>query len=324
MKKKATINEVAKMAGVSIATVSRAINGNYPVKSETKKKIFEAIKELDFKPNELAVSMITKKTNTIGVVVPSITNAFFNTLIKGISHVTEKNGYTLLVCTSDNNEMELVEKLVNRQVDGIIIADSNIEEKKDFYKKIHKDTKIIFINGYDEDFNYVSVDQIEGTKKALHYLLDKGHKEILFIRGSENSYSYNLKEKIFKELCNTSNILVVDSGNKDEAIINVKKAVKNFFSMEKKCSAIFACNDLMAIGAIKGLQELLITIPKEVAVMGFDNIFLCDLISPTISTVDQNIFELGKICAENLLKLIEKNDKVNILLGSELVIRESS
>ncbi len=324
MNKKNTINDVAELAGVSITTVSRVINGNYPVKSETREKILKAISELDFTPNEVAKSMVTKTTKTIGVIIPSFTNIFFSTLVKGINDVADKNGYTLFICTSDNNEEELVTKLVNRQVDGIIIADSNAISKKEFYLKIQKQIPLIFVNGYDEDFNFVSCDQMGGTIMALEYLLNKGHKDILFIRGSENSNSYNLKEKLFKEMISKDNILVVQKGNKDEAIENTTKDVISEFSKGKKYDAIFACNDLMAIGAINGLKSLGIDIPSEVCVVGFDNIFLCEVLSPKITTVSQNIYELGTKSFECVLKLVGGSDKINIRLECKLEIRESA
>ncbi len=323
MDKKATIHDVAKLAGVSITTVSRAINGNYPVKAETFEKISKAIEELEFTPNELAVSMITKKTKTFGVIIPSITNAFFSTLVKGINDISDKNGYTLFVCVSDNNEKELVEKLVNRQVDGIIIADSNLSKNKDFYKKVQKNTPLIFVNSYDDDFNYVSCDQEYGTLEALKYLKEKGHNKILFIRGVENSFSYNIKEEIYRREILNGKVLVIESGNKDESIVCTKNAVANFFEKDNSYTAIFACNDLMAIGAIMGLKERNISVPKEVSVIGFDNTFLCELVTPSLSTVDQKIFELGKNACESLLTIVSNDVKINKKLFSELIIRES-
>ncbi len=324
MLKKTTINDVAELANVSITTVSRVINGNYPVKKETRDKVLKAIEELDFTPNDLAVSMIKKKTNTIGVIVPSISNIFFSTLVKGITEVLDKSSYTTLLCTSQNNEVDLVNKLINRQVDGIIIADSNINSKKDFYKKVSKNTPLIFINGYDEEFSNVSCDQYSGTKDALSYLKRHKHEKILFVRGSEDSYSYNLKEDIYREYVKTPKVLVVEDGNKDDAILNTTLAIEEYFKTSKKFTAVFACNDLMAIGVLEGLKRNNIKVPDEVSVLGFDNIFLCDLVTPKLSSVDQNTFELGKISAENILKLSENNVKINLIIDSELIIRQSS
>ncbi len=324
MAKKSTINDVAELAKVSITTVSRVVNGNYPVKKETKEKVLKAIEELNFTPNDLAVSMIKKKTSTIGVIVPSISNIFFSTLVKGITETLDSSSYTTLLCTSQNNEIELVNKLISRQVDGIIIADSNISAKKEFYKSVSETIPIIFINGYDSDFSNVSCDQYTGTKDALNYLISGNHKNILFVRGSEDSYSYNLKEDIYRGMINSHEILVVEDGNKDDAIKNTSVAINNYISMNRNFTSVFACNDLMAIGVLEGLRKNNINVPEEVSVVGFDNIFLCELVTPKLTSVDQNTFELGKISAENILKLSEKNVKINISINSKLIVRESS
>ncbi len=324
MSKKATINDVAEMAGVSITTVSRAINNNYPVKKETKDKIFKAIEKLDFTPNDLAISMIKKKTNTIGVIIPSVTNVFFSSLVKGINDVLMDNNYTMFLCTSDNNEQELVEKLANRQVSGIIIADSNVNKRKSFYRKMQKKVPIVFINGYEKGFNNVSSDQIKGTLEVIEHIKNKRYKDVLFIRGNEDSYSYELKEKLFRENIEDVQILIIDNGNKDDAIENTKKLVETYFDVTRKCDVIFACNDLMAIGAMKGLKNIDINVPKDISVIGFDNIFLSELVEPKLSSVDQNIYELGRISCEKILQFGIESDRINVIIDCKLILRESS
>ncbi len=325
---KSTINDVAKAAGVSISTVSRVINGNYPVKKETKEVVLKAIKELNFIPNDIAASMVKKKTNTIGVVVPSISNIFFSTLVKGISDVLENQNYTLFLCVSQNNEVELVEKLISRQVDAIIIADSNLSKRKDFYLKVKETLPLLFINGYDEDFNYISCNQEKGTIDALNYLKSLGHSDILFLRGSEDSYSYQIKEDIYKETVTNPKVLIVDSGNKDDAITNTTKAVKQLLKKESRFTAIFASNDLMAIGALQALEKLDISVPNEMCVLGFDNIYLCDLVTPKLTTVDQQVYKLGSLASLNVIEYLENSKEINkeikVSIECELIIRGST
>lgn len=325
---KTTINDVAKAAGVSISTVSRVVNGNYPVKKETKEIVLKTIKELDFIPNDIAASMVKKKTNTIGVVVPSISNIFFSTLVKGISDVLENQNYTLFLCVSQNNEVELVQKLISRQVDAIIIADSNLSKRKEFYLKAKETLPLLFINGYDEDFNYISCNQKKGTIDALNYLKSLGHSDILFLRGGEDSYSYQIKEDIYKETVENPKVLIVDSGNKDDAIINTAKTVEELLSKEKRFTAVFASNDLMAIGTLQALEKLKINVPSEMCVIGFDNIYLCDLVTPKLTTVDQQIYKLGSLASLNIIKLLETNNEekaeIKVSTESELIIREST
>lgn len=321
--KKSTISDVAKLSGFSITTVSRVINNNYPVKKETRDKILEIIKQLEFKPNDIAVSMVRKKTNTIGVIVPSVTNIFFSTLVKGINDVLTENGFTMLLCTSNNDEEILVENLCNKQVDGIIVVDSNIDYRKEFYNKIHLSKPLIFINGYDDDFNNVSCDQQQGTKDAINHLLTINRKNILFIRGDEDSNSYNLKEKIYKELVRNHQILVVEGGNSNNVIQNTTKALENYLIENKNVNSIFACNDLMAIGALEALKNLNIAVPSDISVIGFDDIFLCTLISPKLTTISQDIYNLGKISCENILKIIEQRCKINVRTNCNIIFRDS-
>ncbi len=304
------------------------MNGNYPVKKETKEIVLKTIKELNFIPNDIAASMVKKKTNTIGVVVPSISNIFFSTLVKGISDILEKQNYTLFLCVSQNNEVELVEKLISRQVDAIIIADSNLSKRKEFYLKVKNTLPLLFINSYDEDFNYVSCNQEKGTVDALNYLKSLGHTEILFLRGSEDSYSYQMKEEIYKKAVINSKVLVVESGNKDDAISNTAKTVEALLKNENKYTAIFASNDLMAIGALRALETLNIKVPEDTCVIGFDNNYLCELVTPRLTTVDQKIYKLGNLASLNIIKLLEnskkKNTEIKISTESELIIREST
>lgn len=321
---KATITDVSKLAGVSIATVSRVINGNYPVKEQTREKVQKAIEELNFIPNDIAVSMIRKKTNTIGVIVPSITNIFFSTLVKGVTEILEVGGYTVLLSISQHNEKDLVEKFISRRVDAIIVADSNLEDKIEFYSKIDKMMPLLFVNAYNNNFNYVSCNQENGMTEAIKHLKNKGHKNILFVRGCENSYSYNLKEKIYLDIVGNKKIISVDYGNKDDAILNTKEYIKNFFASDRTYTSVITSNDLMAIGAVEGLKELGIVVPDEVEIIGFDNIYICTLVTPNLSTVSQEIYELGKNASYKILEIIEQKCRVNLLLDSKLILRQST
>lgn len=327
MTKRATIIDVSEIAGVSIATVSRTINGNYPVKKETREKVLKAIEELDFTPNDIAVSMVKKKTKHIGVVVPSITNIFFSTLVKGITDYLDEHDYTTLLSTSRGGVKETVEKLISKQVDGIIIADNNMAENLEFYKKIHKSLPLIFINGCNNDFHNVSCNQKSITKDTFEYMKSSGHKKVLFVRGKEESYSYKLKEEIYNETFEDKKILFVPKSNSDDAIVNTKKSIEEYFKIDRDFTAIFACNDLMAIGALEALKKMHINVPKEISVIGFDNIFLCELVTPKLTSIDQSTYNMGNMASENIIKLLENSatdQKINLQIEGKLIERESS
>ena len=201
--KRSTIQDVAKLAGVSITTVSRVLNKNYPVKEETKTKVEKAIKELDFKPNLLARGLIHNKTHTIGILTPSIENLFFSEVIKGIDGYIKQKAYTTFLCNTEGkpeNEKLMIENLRNRSVDGIILIDPRTKNiKEGYYENISKQIPLVLINGYSRGVhcNYVLNDGEVGTLEALKYLKELGHTNIAFLRG-KHSYSYDIKENMYK------------------------------------------------------------------------------------------------------------------------------
>jgi LacI family transcriptional regulator len=333
---KITIQDVAKEAGVSITTVSRVINNNYPVKEETRKRIEKAIQKLDYRPNVLARGLIHNKTDTIGVIVPSITNLFFPSVVKGIENVLREKEYTIYLCDTDDKEEEetrYIKSLLTRQVDGIIAIDprtKNIESG--FYEKIGKEVPLVCINGYNKGINcnFVLNDQETGTIEAVEYLINLGHRDIAFVRGHK-SYSYDLKEKVYKEVlkkygCNEKEqIIDIGAGNRNDTMEMTMKKIKPILEKSKYPTAFFCCNDLMALGVVNACKKVGLHVPDDVSVIGFDNIVISSLIEPKITTVDQNMYALGENAAKVLIENIEKKNinTQKIILNTKLIVRES-
>lgn len=332
---KITIVDVAKKAEVSVATVSRVINDNYPVNSKTKAKVQKVIKELNFIPNLQASEVKKRKTKTIGVIVPSVDNMFFPEVINGIEQYLIQESYSLLLSFSKNSkaqEQECVRNLLSRNVAGMIIADVNTTNvESGFYDDLSKTTPIIFINGVSsrEGFSHVLCDEGDGARKALNALWECGHRDIYFIRG-ENSYSYDVKEKAYKDfLCEKDgdpkqHILCVGEGNSSQVIdVTHKLMLERLKSTQG--SAAFCCNDLMAVGVLNACKEVGIKVPDDFSIIGFDNIILSKLVSPKITTIDQNTFELGKQAAKLILELIDENQAIRkkVVLNATFVPRET-
>lgn len=331
-----TINDVAKEAGVSITTVSRVINGNYPVKQETRERVEAAIKKLNFQPNPIARSLVNRKTNSIGVVVPSITNMYFTEVVEGIEKYARKNGFDVFLnITSAKDEVEknVVHKFLDRYVDGIIVVDPQTENvKSGFYNEIVNTVPVVFVNGYHEniDLSFVISNEEKGFTAALKHLSKSGHKNIIFVRG-DSSYSYDLKEKIYRKFVKSIGskevIISVNAGNSIEVVENTKQSVLKFsndIKLGEDYTALIACNDLMATGALNACLELGIKVPNEFSIIGFDNIVLSQMTTPKISTVDQNMRKLGEKSAELLLSYIEKGYEIDkVLIDTKLIIRES-
>ncbi len=336
---KSTIEDVAREAGVSITTVSRVINNNYPVKESTRKKVEKAIKKLNFIPNSLARGLIKKKTFTIGVIVPSITNLFFPEVVKGIERTIRQEEYTVFLCDTKGNardEKHHVEKFKERQVDGIIIIDPTNENiKNGYFEEVTNEIPLVIVNGYHRGIrcNFVLTDEEMGTIEALNYLLGLGHRKIAFLRGGE-SYSYDLKEEIYKQVMNQNNIemiedniLKIPAGNSLETVDLAKDIVMDRFKKENVPTAIFCCNDWMAIGAINVAKQLGLNVPNDVSVIGFDNVIVSQISEPKLTTVDQNMFKLGESAAQLLLELIngknEKDTLKKIMIETKLIKRDS-
>lgn len=330
-----TINDVAKEAGVSITTVSRVLNNNYPVKEETRLRIESAIEKLNYKPNTMARSLITKKSSMIGVIVPGITNLFFPTIVESLDEYMKSKGYSIVLSNTEGEaqkEQKLVEELMGRQVDGIIIIDPTMENlRKGYYDKISKSLPLIIVNGSanSNKCSFVCYDEEVGTIEAFKYLIDLGHEKIAFLRGHK-SFSYDIKQKIYQDIIEQEKlhyerIVNVGKGNSIEVVERTQCRIEELLMSEERPTAVFACNDLMAVGVMNTCNKLGIKVPEQLSIIGFDNTLLASITQPKLTTVDLHMKEIGCRAAVELLDIIESHTKSRkkIILDTSLVIRES-
>lgn len=333
MKKLVTINDVAREAGVSITTVSRVLNQNYPVKQETREKVENVIKKLNFRPNQMARGLINKKTSVVGIVVPGLTNMFFPTIVERIERHIKKYGYSINLCNTGGDfkeEKNLVNKLLDRQVDGIIVIDPAEENlKSKFYKKISESTPLIIVKSLSEDYNcnVVCYDEEVGFRQAFDYFVRHKHKRIAFIRGSK-SISFDVREKLYKQLVKENsfeyeNIIKVSQSNSLEVIDSVERELSRVLKGKAAPTAIFACNDLMVVGIINCCRKLKIKIPEELCVIGCDNTIITEITYPRFPSIDLGIEDVGHRAALEILDLIDNgiSIKKRIVLDTKLVIR---
>ena len=332
-----TIGDVAKAAGVSNATVSRVINGNYPVKESTRKKVQKVIDEMQYQPNVLARGLINRKSDTIGIIVPSIINLFFPSVVKAIERNLTQKGYHIYLCDTEGDthkEASYVKSLTSRQVDGIIVIDPTTPNMKNgYFESISKQLPLVFINGYSAgvNCNFVLNDEEAGASQVMDYLFSLGHKNIAFMRG-KNSYSYDVKEQVYLRKMRKHHyedhikILNIGEGNTEHTVGEVMLKTEELFAKGAQATAIFACNDIMALGIVNACRRLGRSVPGELSVIGFDNIELSVLTEPKLTTVDQNMDQLGSEAANMLLDIIEgKNNQEirKILVKSTLIGRNS-
>ena len=333
-KKQATIVDVARAAGVSVATVSRVVNGNYPVKQETKEKVKQAINSLNYVPNVQARELNTRKSSTIGVVVPGLHNMFFAEVIDGIEEAVRQEGFSFLLSCAKNDpeqEMQAINTLVARNVSGIIVISPNTKNiSESFYQELVQRVPLVFINGYHriKGVSYVGNDEKMGSQMALAYLSGLGHKDILFVRGA-NSDSYDIKEEAYRQFMEEKNslredyILNIGEGNGVETVDAAMEALRRKLPYLKP-TAVFCCNDLMAVGALNACKRLGLAVPGNVSVMGYDNISLSRLVEPKITTMDQNMFQLGSNAAKLLVENIRGGQSKRIMMDNMLVERKTT
>lgn len=320
-----------------MTTVSRVMNNNYPVKKETRERVEAAIETLSFRPNLLAKGLIQNCTKTLGILTPSIENLFFSEVVKGIDMTLKTWGYTTFLCNTEGdpkNEKEMTESLLNRSVDGLILIDPRTEHiKNGYYEKLSHRVPLVIINGYATGIqcNYVINDAEAGTLSALKHFYQQGHRQIALLRGRK-SYSYDIKENIYRQfmaehslVVDTGSIIMIETGNGLQTVEEAKTEVEKRLKQANPPTAILACNDWMAVGALSGSKNQGLKIPQDISIIGFDNTILSQITEPKLSTVDQKMTQLGQLAASRILELIEQGDKENkkIMLETNLIIRES-
>lgn len=330
-----TIQDIAREAGVSIATVSRVINGTKEVSPELKKRVDEVIERNNFKPNPIARGLVMKKTHTIGFVVTDISNAVIGALSKGISRVCEEMGYSLMVFESGGSrekETKLLDLMEEKTVDGVLFAGVNVDES--FSKVLRaKNYPIVLVTQESSDpsveFHTVIHDSEKAAFDAVQFLIDNGHSRIAFIGGPRHDYSNVEKrrwgyDRALKEnhLEQTESYIEFGDFSFQSGFACMKKIYEENALLP---TAVLACSDTMALGAVKYLQQSRIHVPEEISVMGFDDMDLAVYSSPELSTVRISYFDEGVQAAKMLLSLIKKkkNIPLTIHVDHKIIRRQS-
>lgn len=334
-KKIVTINDVAREAGVSISTVSRVLNNNYPVKQETRENIERAIEKLQYNPNTIARGLAMKKTLVIGIVVPGLTNLFFPMTVEAIDSVIKKKNYSISLNNSSGNpelERGLINKMISMQVDGIISIDPAAENLDNgFYESISTKLPVIIVNANSnrENLNFISYNEEIGTLEGFEYLVSLGHKRIAFLRG-ESSFSYDVKEKVYSNIIDKyglsyNRIIKIEHGNTINSIEEAKNAVYDLLKSKEKPSSIFACNELMAVGVLDACNDIGIGVPKDLSIIGFDNTLISKISYPKLTTIDLGMNNIGTRAAQEILRLIDngKTGRTKVVMETKLIIRDS-
>lgn len=342
VKKKATIKDVAIKAGTSITTVSRVLSGSdYPVSGELRAEIMKATKELNYKPNVFGQLLRGAKNRQIGVVVPSITTPFYSQLISAVQKECMDKDYVLMLYTSQNNtrvERDCIEALIQSQVAGALL--SLIHWDEDIGNQLNEaGIEYVLFDQPHEDYDGASIDFdfCAAGEIAANYFIDNGYHEIAFASGELDRPSRKKLLEGFKSAM-AERALPLDN---DFIIINTTiektgaSAVKDYqcgseigkriLNMEYLPEAIFAINDMMAMGIIKQLEKNGIYVPADISIMGFDNVEFGEMITPALTTISQSAYQMGELAMDLLTRNLTGNHKQrkSILLNPVLIERDS-
>lgn len=330
-----TLKQIAKELGMSAMTVSRALNNKENVDKNTKKRVVEKARSMGYTPNHVAKSLVSSKTNTIGVVIPEIYHAFFSEVISGIEEMAYKMNYQLFLTNSaekSEREKNSINALQSKRVDGILISCAETSDDISFYKQIvSTGLPFVFFDRCIENIgaSCISVNDFESSKQITQHLIEHGYKKIAHLSGPEGvSMAQKRKNGYIEAL--KENDTPFDKSLVKESGFNEKggyKAMNELLDLpvNKWPRAVVAVNDPAAFGAIKAIKERGLTIPDDIAIVGFSDDIRSELIDCPLTTVRQPAYQIGKRAAEKLIKMIDTNEEPieNIVLTNEIIIRES-
>ena len=327
-----TIRDVAAHVGVSYQTISRVINNSDCVSPKTRAKVQAAIEELGYQPNRLARSLVTQKTRTIGLVVADITNPFFFEVARGVQDEALEQDYNVFVCNTDDNpkgERDILSLLASQEVDGVILstASSSDEELLSFVKN-YKPLVVINREINHPKTSLVNVDIFEGAKMAIEHLLGRGHTKIGILSHQGHDPVQVRRVKGYRQTLLAHGItpkedwLVLTTPN----LVGGYEATQELLKEHPEITAIFAYNDLMAIGALRGCHDMDVRVPEDCAIMGFDDIKFSAMTNPSLSTIRYNKYAIGQKAMSRLLEMLEEPNATfpPIHFNVNLVIREST
>jgi DNA-binding LacI/PurR family transcriptional regulator len=328
----ATIYDVARRVGVSTATVSRALNGTGQIAPDTREQIEQAVRALGYQPNNLARSLVTRTTQTIALLLPDITNPFYPGLVKGVQDCAHRNGYTMLLCTAEGDpagEESYLAMLRSRQVDGALVDGLRLPKAR-IAAFVDDGFPIVSL---DRDIDspavpLVQVDNRRGARIATEYLLELGHRRIAHVLGVDGLRITIERRRGYEEALRAATVDpdpdLVATGDFTED--GGRAAVERLLDRAGDITAVFAANDLSAIGVLAGLADRGIDVPGRMSVVGFDDLRLASYVSPPLTTVHQPAEQIGTRAAQVLIDLLNGHRRRprRMLLEPTLVVRDSS
>ncbi|SET55541.1 transcriptional regulator, LacI family [Oceanobacillus limi] len=326
----ANIHQVAKYAGVSVATVSRVLNDQGTVTAKTRIKVEDAIKELNYEPSMLGRNLRNSESRILLILIPTISNPFYSEIIKGIETAALKHNYNILLCETDSNPereniyFDLVRK---KMADGIISMDPAVNMET--LMKLAEHHSIIQCSEYalDSGIPYVTIDNEDAAYRAVKHLIRIGHEKIALIN-SDEKFLYARQRKLgYQKALRENGIEVQDNymfHTQELGFDQGRQAMRKILDLDDRPTAVFTVSDLLAIGALKEIHQHGLLVPNDIAIVGFDKIDFSNMTHPTLTTIAQPMYQMGTIAANMLIDKIKGNEVDSIVLDHELIIREST
>jgi LacI family transcriptional regulator len=326
-----TIREVARRAGVSIATVSRVLNEVGPVDERTRKKVRRVALELRYVPNPLGRGLSRQRTEAIGLLLPDLFGEFFSEVIRGADQTAQQFRHHLMVSSSHNSkaEIEAAVRMMRGRVDGLLIMSPHIDAKT-LRENFPPHLPIVLLNSHVEDADYdsLNIDNFGGAVAMVRHLLQHGHRRIAMIKGIEENLDAGERLRGYRHALAAAGEEVRAEyelpGNFSEA--SGYDAARQILALAPRPTAIFACNDTTAIGALSALREAGVQVPGEMALAGFDDIPVGAYLTPSLTTVRVGIHEVGVIAVEILLQALRErstHERQRRIISTTLAIRAS-
>ncbi len=331
LRKRVTIKEVAKKAGVSTATVSRVFNDIGPVEAETRRRVQAVAKKLRYTPNAVGRSLSTKRTDAIGLLLPDIYGDFFSEVIRGADQSAQQHRYHLIVSSAHNHreDIEAALRVMSGRVDGLIIMSPHLDANS-LQTNLPTHLPVVLLNCFVDgvSFDSLNIDNFGGACEIVRHLIHHGHHPIAIIKGTENNLDAEERWRGYRHA-------LQEAGIPPDAALEVTgafteasgyQAAKKILAAPSRPAAIFASNDSMAIGALSALREAGVAIPQEIALAGFDDIHIAQFLVPALTSVHVAIGDLGCLAVQKLIQAIAEHNnhvKQHVVIPTSLALRES-
>ncbi|MBN1658128.1 MAG: LacI family DNA-binding transcriptional regulator [Anaerolineae bacterium] len=330
-----TMRDVARRASCSIKTVSRVVNNQGEVADATRRRVLDAIDELRYRPSKVARALVTQRTDTVGLILGDISNPFFGEVARGVLDTAQSEGYDVFLCNSDydpDQEIRALYSLADHNVDGMVIFPcwENQEKLQAFASQARP---LVVVNRTFPDhagMGLVMSDIRGGARRAVDHLVAKGHRHIGMLVGRATPMMVMERVQGFREGLIRHGLPVVEewilTGSRSIDVERGHEAARELLDHYPEVTAVFAYNDLIAVGAVQACHELGRRVPEDLAIVGFDNIEFSGLIVPPLTTIGIDQYELGRQAVTRLLEMLAdpEADFAPIHLGVELIVRGST